>query len=235
MHGVVYLHRISDNRMGGTATRSFRFFRKICGDDVMSNVVIVTNMWSKVGSREGATREQQLMTDDRFFKPAIDRGARIFRHDHTSSSALDILRPILDNHPQPFAIQRELVNEFRHLCDTEAGREVNHSLRTFTRKCTEDMISLKAELEVAMRQRDKKAEDESLAELQKLTTGLARAKEELALLTLEHRAQMNTSFRPKSSQPQIKVENIKEGRANRSPAAGRIVIHHKPSLVCLFI
>ena len=247
MHGVVYLHRISDNRMGGASTRSFRLFRSLCGDDVLENVVIVTNMWSKVSIQEGGMREQQLITDDRFFKPAMDRGARIFRHDHTVSCALDILRPILDNKPRPLAIQRELVNEHKHICDSGAGREVNHRLRAFTRKCTEDMNSLKAELVEVIRERDEKAERELSSELQKLTIGLARAKDQLAVLTSDLRGEDGTTAtesdsefkKPggwervrdtylgrKSPKPQGKIENVKE-TAGVGSSAMRIVIHHK--------
>ncbi|KAF8228363.1 P-loop containing nucleoside triphosphate hydrolase protein [Tricholoma matsutake] len=252
LHGIIYLHRISDNRMGGASTRSFRLFRKLCGDDVMTNVIIVTNMWSKVSFHEGEMRELQLTTDDRFFKPAMDRGARIFRHDHTAPCALDILRHILHNNPRPLAIQRELVNEQKHICDSEAGREVNHRLRAFTRKCTEDMISLKAELQEVMKERDEKAEKELSDELQKLTTGLARAKDELAMLTSDHYAEEGTmadrdrevrkpghwnrirsaaylAVGHKSPKPQGKVENVKEfaGVSFSAAANVRIVIHHK--------
>jgi hypothetical protein len=221
----------------------------------MTNVVIVTNMWSKVCLYEGAMREQQLVTDNRFFKPAMDRGARIFRHDHTVSSALDILRPILDNYPRPLAIQRELVTERKHFRDSEAGREVNHRLRAFARRCSEDIISMRAELEAVIRGRDEKAEKELADELQKLMTGLAHAKDELAMLASDYCAEEGMPISgpdvEKSSQwnkvrgaylgvgskipvPQDKVENFKEVADVRlSPM--RIVIHHKSTSVSLSV
>ena len=44
--GVVYLHRISDRRVGGVAKRNFSMFRKLCGESTLKNAVIVTTMWT---------------------------------------------------------------------------------------------------------------------------------------------------------------------------------------------
>ncbi|KAJ7928770.1 hypothetical protein B0H13DRAFT_1966108, partial [Mycena leptocephala] len=48
----------------------------LCGDDALKNVVIVTNMWGKVGREEGEAREAKLAADDRFFKLALDKGRK---------------------------------------------------------------------------------------------------------------------------------------------------------------
>jgi hypothetical protein len=42
LSGLIYVHRISDVLMGGISSRNFRMFRKLCGDDTLKNVVIVT-------------------------------------------------------------------------------------------------------------------------------------------------------------------------------------------------
>lgn len=31
--GILYLHRIGDNRLGGTAMKNLRMFKKLCGDE----------------------------------------------------------------------------------------------------------------------------------------------------------------------------------------------------------
>ncbi|KAL4061675.1 hypothetical protein V8B97DRAFT_2066349, partial [Scleroderma yunnanense] len=45
--GLIYVHRISDTRVGGNAQRNLRMFRNLCGDESLKNVVIVTTMWDK--------------------------------------------------------------------------------------------------------------------------------------------------------------------------------------------
>ena len=85
--------------MTGVATRNFRIFRELCGASTLKNVVIVTNMWGAVTLEAGAARERGLASDEAFFKPALDKGAQMMRHDHTVDSAQTIIRYFLDNSP----------------------------------------------------------------------------------------------------------------------------------------
>ncbi|THH15941.1 hypothetical protein EUX98_g9380, partial [Antrodiella citrinella] len=48
LHGIVFLHRITDVRMGGVAKKNFRLFRKLCGDETLRSVIIATTMWQDV-------------------------------------------------------------------------------------------------------------------------------------------------------------------------------------------
>ena len=43
--GLIYLHRITDNRVGSTAVRNLRLLRALVGEDNMRNLVLVTNRW----------------------------------------------------------------------------------------------------------------------------------------------------------------------------------------------
>jgi len=54
-------------------------FRKLCGDSTLQNVVIVTNMWGEVDPQVGGACEAELMREDIFFKPILDKGAQIAR------------------------------------------------------------------------------------------------------------------------------------------------------------
>ena len=111
--------------MGGTHMKNFRMFRNLCGEDALKNVVIVTNMWGGVEPEVGKAREAELTREDTFFKPALEKGARMIRHDNTLSSAEVIIRLVFDNRPLPLQIQRELVNERKDVIETSAGQELN--------------------------------------------------------------------------------------------------------------
>ncbi|OBZ66268.1 hypothetical protein A0H81_13769 [Grifola frondosa] len=126
--GIIYMHRISDRRIGGIARESFRLFRKTCGDGAMQNVVIVTNMWGDVRKEDGEARERELMTDSLFFKDALDHGARMLRHHNTLESAHAIIREMMENVPKALNMQREMVDEHRGIADTEAGRVLQMKL-----------------------------------------------------------------------------------------------------------
>ncbi|KAG8678962.1 hypothetical protein FRC09_019385, partial [Ceratobasidium sp. 395] len=72
--GIIYLHRITDGRIGGISRRTFKIFRELCGQKTLANVLIVTNMWSDPPSETHVEREGQLRKDSRYFQPAIKAG-----------------------------------------------------------------------------------------------------------------------------------------------------------------
>ncbi|KAK7033310.1 GTP-binding protein A, partial [Favolaschia claudopus] len=152
--GIIYMHRISDGRMGGIARRHFRMFRKLCGGDTLKNVVIVTSMWGQVDRKIGEAREEQLATDDRFFKPALDQGARLVRHDQTTESAHAILHSLLGNRPQALQIQRELVDEKKDISQTAAGEELNREIAKQVKRHAEELTKLGQEMKDAIREKD---------------------------------------------------------------------------------
>ena len=39
LSGVIYMHRISDFKMGGISRRNFHMFRSLCGEKTLKNVV----------------------------------------------------------------------------------------------------------------------------------------------------------------------------------------------------
>ena len=109
-------------------------FQKLCGDNALRNVVIVTNMWEGVSARICMNRrEAVLMEGDDFFKPVLDKGARMARHESTVLSAEKIIRLILGNQRRlPLRIQEELVEENEAISGTGAGEELNQELAVQT-------------------------------------------------------------------------------------------------------
>ena len=184
--GVLYFHRISDLKMGGTQTRNFRMFRSLCGDNVLGNVVIVTNMWSRVEPEVGEAREAELMSEDIFFKPAIVRGARMARHGNTIPSAEAIIRLLIDNRPLPLQIQKELVDEYKDISDTTAGQELNRELNNEIRKHQEDIRILAEEMEQATKEKDEETRNELEMETKRMHEQMRRFQEEAQRLASDY-------------------------------------------------
>ncbi|KAH8074814.1 P-loop containing nucleoside triphosphate hydrolase protein [Cristinia sonorae] len=157
LRGVIYLHRISDNRVGGTALQNIRFFHRLCGDKALKNSVVITNMWNQVTSEVGTSRETELKSKDIFFKPAIDKGAAMLRHDNTIESAHNAIRHMLHNKPMPLAIQVELVTDKKPIYETEAGQTLLGEMATREQKHQRELEALKKELEEAKRDHDTEA------------------------------------------------------------------------------
>lgn len=48
LSGIIYLHRITDTRIGGAASRNLRMLHELVGTDKMKNVLFVSNRWEEV-------------------------------------------------------------------------------------------------------------------------------------------------------------------------------------------
>ncbi|KAF7975133.1 hypothetical protein HWV62_10439 [Athelia sp. TMB] len=174
LSGVIYVHRISDFRMGGISRRNFSMFRKLCGDDSLKNVALVTNMWSEVDPAVGAAREAELRTKDIFFKPVLDKHAQLLRHDGSLASAHAIIEQIVSNHPLALRIQQELVDEHKDISETAAGTELNRELAEQARKHAEELRQIREEMQVAIKERDEETRQELEAEAKKLKAEMQR-------------------------------------------------------------
>ncbi|KAL0057038.1 hypothetical protein AAF712_016342, partial [Marasmius tenuissimus] len=147
LSGVIYLHRISDVRVGGISARNFRMFRELCGEDTLKNVVIVTNRWEEVPQDIGDAREEELRTKDIFFKPALDKHARMVRHHNTHDSASTIVKSLVRNTPLPLLIQKEMVEEKKLLVETAAGEVVNQDVLEVMKKHSAELERIKHEMQ----------------------------------------------------------------------------------------
>lgn len=121
LKGIVYLHRITDNRMQGTSRRNFDMFQKICGSEALSNVVLLTTMWDKLPSEvEGLNRDQELR--ENWWSLMDDNGSYIIRFDGSRAMAEAIVALLLTKPPVVLDIQRELHDQGMSLDETAAGR-----------------------------------------------------------------------------------------------------------------
>ncbi|KAI6156084.1 hypothetical protein EDD17DRAFT_1071077 [Pisolithus thermaeus] len=129
LSGLLYLHRISDNRVGGTPLRNYNMFKELCGKDNFKNVILVTTMWDEVTKEVGSAREQELHAD--FWRAMIALGSTTHRFERTTESAWKIINslsvPPLPSR-RPLQIQKEMVDEHLPLHRTAAGRTVLGSL-----------------------------------------------------------------------------------------------------------
>ena len=168
--GIIYIHRISDNRFGGIAGRNFTMFRELCGKPTLKNVVIVTNMWGGGSSDINEARERELR--DKFFKPAIDKGAQMARHNNTPQSTHSIIRTIIRStkrhRPVPLQIQNELVIKRKDIVETTAGKAIIRELDDQIRRYQAELREVQEEMQRALRDRDDQAKLELEEETRRL-------------------------------------------------------------------
>ncbi|EGN94257.1 hypothetical protein SERLA73DRAFT_188041 [Serpula lacrymans var. lacrymans S7.3] len=153
LNGIIYMHRISDPRMGGSSRKNLRMFKQLCGDGTLKNVCIVTTNWSRVTESEGASREKELGTNGNFFKPLLDAGAQLVRHDKELQSAQPIMSKLISKTAVTTQLQAEL-GEGRVLRDTSAGSVLSEEMKELIERHQKAMRALKQEMEEAAREKD---------------------------------------------------------------------------------
>lgn len=121
--GILYLHRITDPRVGGVAQTNMRLFRSLCGDDTMTRVVLCTTRWDEVSGGAGELRESELRRD--FWQDMLARGSTLARHDNTTKSAQRIISTVLKNSSVSLKVQQEIVDEGRTFAATSAANTLN--------------------------------------------------------------------------------------------------------------
>ncbi|KAI0080924.1 hypothetical protein K474DRAFT_1704220 [Panus rudis PR-1116 ss-1] len=189
LSGILYLYRISDVRMGGISRRNLNMFRKLCGDDTLKNVLLVTTMWGLVDPVKGTAREEQLATDELLFKPILDGGARMVRHDNTLGGAHDVIRMVLRNHPLPLLIQKELVDEGKDISETGAGEALGQELAELARKHRDEIKQVQQEMAEAMAEKDEQTRKELDAYQKQLQQSMEKAEQDRDRLSSEYKAE----------------------------------------------
>lgn len=172
--GVIYLHRISDFKISGISTRNFKMFRQLCGDSTLKNVIIATNMWGEVSREIGEAREAELANEDIFFKPVLEKGARLLRHHNTVESAQAILHHLIGNSPEALRIQYELVDEHMDIFETAAGEELSRELVVENKRHEEEMRELQRHAEDAIQLKNEQTRKEQEEETRRIQAEMAR-------------------------------------------------------------
>jgi len=146
LSGIIYLHRITDIRVGVVSLRNVRMFRKLCGDDTLKNIVVVTSWWDDVQEKDRESmgkREKDLMeTPGQFFEPLITAGGRFLRHDNTAESSRRIMEVFLKNHPIPLQTQLDGKAFKEIVADSEPEKRSSE-----TKNLEGEVEALKKELE----------------------------------------------------------------------------------------
>lgn len=196
-------------------------FRKLCGDDALKNIIIVTNMWGQVSPEIGMAREKELASDDILFKPVLDKGAVMLRHDNTLSSAQTIIRRIISNHPKVLKIQRELVDERKDISQTDAGVELNRELAELAKKHREELAQVQKEMKAALDAKDEETRKELEEVRSQLTTSMQKVEHDRERLSSEYAAEKQRADE-QMAELRMQLQAQEEARAERQAQIERL-------------
>jgi len=119
--GLLWFHRISDNRMSGSPLKNLSLFEKLCGKGALQNVILTTTMWDKVDNSTGSMREEQLRK--MYWKSMIDAGSDTARFLNSCDSVWEIINRFTGPR-RALKLQVEMVDKGLELAQTAAGATI---------------------------------------------------------------------------------------------------------------
>ncbi|KZW01537.1 hypothetical protein EXIGLDRAFT_830011 [Exidia glandulosa HHB12029] len=101
LSGILFFHRITTpsrhtQHLEPVSNKTLRMFASLCGHASPRNVLLCTTMWDRVSSspERGEKKEAELLA--RFWRPMVERGSTVRRHDNTTERAVDIVNSLIE-------------------------------------------------------------------------------------------------------------------------------------------
>ncbi|KAF9765174.1 hypothetical protein IL306_002584 [Fusarium sp. DS 682] len=155
LSGIIYLHRIKDERMTNAIMRNLTMFRNLCGDAAFENVILATTFWDELQDEsKGAAREHELISTPEWWGYMSNKGSRTRRFLNTRESALDIVSELVDLPAVTLQIQEEIVEQGLGVDQTTAGEALNKELNELREEHQAQLNSIRQEKEQAIKDCD---------------------------------------------------------------------------------
>ena len=182
LSGLLYFHRISDNRMAGTPLKNLRMFEELCGKNACQHVIMITTMWDEVDEQMGIARERELKLN--YWRWMLERGSTTNRFMQTRKSALRLIEPLIDaaNAKSSVLLQQELVDMRTELPATSAGIRLFSEMEILVKRRQEVLDRIRNAMKHS--EEDRMALPELQEEYQLLKTQLDQTVDEMRKLKL---------------------------------------------------
>jgi hypothetical protein len=139
--GILYFHRITDNRVAGTPLKNFRIFEKLCGKDAFGSIILTTTMWDKIDDEIGQQREKEL--ERQHWESMIKLGSTTVRYHNTRNSAREVLDKVLQSGLNRHAVLPEDVEGLPK--ETNTGGPVYTALKSLVRRQQDALDEIRGE------------------------------------------------------------------------------------------
>ena len=213
LSGLIYLHRIIDPKMNGSAVKNLNIFQKMCGQTAFPSIMLVSNMWEELrpengGASVGERREAELLSNDRFWGTMHKGGSRVMRHSGTANSAQAILSEMVNQERVILEIQRQLVDRNLPLVETVAGDFLEKEFTEVRKQQDDELRELKESMEAAKKEKDQEMVGLLLAQQQTCEDRLWAADSDQRKLKVNFNAlEQEQSPRYQAMLEQLKREN----------------------------
>ncbi|RSL49414.1 hypothetical protein CEP54_012460 [Fusarium duplospermum] len=203
LRGVLYLHKITDNKMTGSSLTYLNLLRSLVGEDALENVVLVTSMWNKLRDEdrsEALRREQELI--DKYWGPMQEKGSYVAQFDGTTDSAFSLVYQLAGNENVVLDVQRQIMDQNKSILGTSAGEDLAQKLEKDIKDYRAKVAQLEAELQEELKEQPRNRE-----QIRMLQEDKAQMEE---LLQLAEKSMERMKVRPSSSIKQRLKQALKE-------------------------
>ncbi|KAJ3524909.1 hypothetical protein NM208_g11865 [Fusarium decemcellulare] len=214
LHGIIYLHRITDVRMQGSAKKNLIMFKELCGQDALRKVVLATTMWDKVSKDEAEKREAELISTPDFWGWMLGKGSSCQRHDNTALSARRIVNALAsDGKLITTNLQKQLVDEKRTLDETSAGKELQSEMVKERERWAKERQDIEKMLRAAIEQRDCESQEALLEERDRYTRMIEKVERNTDAL----RSSMETLIAQRDERVAAMEQQMKQLQVSHDP------------------
>ncbi|CAG7849998.1 SubName: Full=Uncharacterized protein {ECO:0000313/EMBL:CCA72590.1} [Serendipita indica DSM 11827] len=140
--GVIYLRRITDNRMSNAQINTLDSLSTICGIDAASHIFVLTTMWDVPATARQIEREREFKTDFCSIKAALGE-CKLLRMENTKKqttreitrAARQTVQEVLDRDPCRLLVGRQMRDSKGDYRGTAVGKveEKSKGFRGFFR------------------------------------------------------------------------------------------------------
>jgi hypothetical protein len=212
LSGVIYLHRITDVRMEGTALRNLSMFHSLCGDKATGNVILTTSHWGNVNPAVGNMREKELLGTESFWGSLIADGAKTARFSGDAASGLELVDKFMGQEKMAMQIQVDIVDDKKAVAGTAAGVALDGELHIEKERLEADLKMLKEQQQVM---------DKNNVKLQQLVADQKKEMEQKIAKIETERNEMQEELNARDNRIRKLFEQIKKDKEelNREIAA----------------
>ena len=156
LSGIIYLHRITDDKMQGSAKKNLFMFKKLCGQNALKNVILATTKWEEVGEEKGYEREKELKSTEEFWGWMVKNGSQVQRHYNNKESAMRLIGTYTSTKRTEMTldIQKEMVTNGKSLNQTQAGRALDGELQKQRENFEKELRDTRQMMKDALASRD---------------------------------------------------------------------------------
>lgn len=124
LSAIIYLHRIIDLRIPGSAVRGLRIFKEMCGAENFHGVTMATTFWDRVDDFDRAReRELELRQNPHFWNELVEGKCTSRALTVGKTSAIELITAIAQSKKRlALKMQRQLVDEKLPIHQTDAGK-----------------------------------------------------------------------------------------------------------------